>query len=140
MLLFLIVEVAIAGQIFSSRVMELKGKPYQIELADNNQRRTQGLMHRRSLALDAGMLFVYNRPGDYRIWMKNTRIPLSVIWLDEQARIIQIRQLQPCRVEQCPVSAAPGPSQYILELHPSQSERFKLGDRLAAIQQWAVQK
>ena len=129
-LLFLTTAGAMALQTFPSQRIELKQKSYVIELADTNARRTQGLMYRKQLARDAGMLFIYARPGDYRIWMKNTLIPLTVIWLDAQARIIEIKLLQPCRIENCPVYAAAVPSNYILELHPAEQGRFNIGDQL----------
>lgn len=137
-LLFFAANDALAGQLFVKHDMLLNEKLYQLEIADSAARKSQGLMYRQSLAEDAGMLFVYSHPGDYRIWMKNTLIPLSVIWLDQEARIIDMKQLQPCRKDPCPVAAAHGKSMYIIELHPSQHERFEIGDRLPAIANWVV--
>ena len=132
-LLFLVSVNSQALQTFKTRVVLLNDKPYALELADTNERQTQGLMYRTKLAQDAGMLFIYSKPGDRRIWMKNTLIPLSVIWLDADARIIDIQLLLPCRVQNCPVYGASALSQYILELHPDAGHRFKAGEILAPI-------
>jgi len=92
-------------------------------------------MHRQSIARDGGMLFLYDQPGNYRIWMKNTLIPLTVIWLDEQARISGIKLLQPCRQIRCPVYGVKTPTRYILELHQDRRLDFKPGQQLTDLLQ-----
>lgn len=135
LLLFFVSFNGLSYQKFSIQEMELNGKRYNIEIADTNKRRRQGLMYRQQLEKNAGMLFIYSRPGDYRIWMKNTLIPLAVIWLDEQAILIDKKILYPCRSNNCPVTAASAASKYILELHPAEFDRFHEGDRLPDILQ-----
>ena len=132
-LLFLLGESGLAQSLPRAIELELKGQPYRLEIADTPELRNQGLMHRTSLDQDAGMLFVFPRAGHYNIWMKNTLIPLTVIWLDSEARILQVRNLPPCRSPHCPVFGADQPARYIIELHSSQSGRFKRGDQLPAI-------
>jgi len=89
---------------------------YRVELALTSAQRRQGLMHRQQLASSGGMLLVYPRPGDHRIWMKNMLIPLKVLWIDEQFRVLQIQRLDPCQASPCPVFSAASPTRYILEL------------------------
>ncbi len=113
--------------------LELKGQVYQLEIADTHYLRSRGLMHRSRLDQQAGMLFVYPTEGHYRIWMKNTLIPLTVIWLDSKATILDIKTLLPCMSLHCPIYAADQPSRYILELHASQASRFQPGDRLPVL-------
>ena len=132
-LLFLLSELGQAENQQRSIELEMKGKPYRLEIADTGFLRNRGLMYRPSLEQHAGMLFVYPRAGHYRIWMKNTLIPLTVIWLDSEARILQIKNLQPCVSPHCPVFGVDQPARYIIELHSSQSSRFRPGDRLPAI-------
>ena len=119
--------------VFPVQKMELKNEMYKLEIADTVKRKKLGLMYRQSLEKNSGMLFVYSRPGNYRIWMKNTLIPLTVIWLDEQATIIDKKILQPCRSINCPVFGISRPSTFILELHPAEYNRFNIGDVLASI-------
>jgi uncharacterized membrane protein (UPF0127 family) len=105
---------------------------YQIELATTVAQRQQGLMHRSQLGPRQGMLLVYPRAGDHRIWMKNMLIPLWVYWIDASSVVIGIQRLEPCNAEQCPVYAVAGDSQYILELgdyaHP-----LEVGDKIENI-------
>lgn len=133
LLLFLQADFSLADQHFPGARIVLQGQLYQLEIADTAALKSRGLMYRKTLAKDTGMLFVYPKPGYYRIWMKNTLIPLTVIWLDAQAIIINIESLKPCRLSNCPSFNADRPSSYILELHHEAVDRFNLGERLPAI-------
>ena len=66
----------------------------KVEVADSHQERKKGLMFRDSLDLHSGMLFVYDNPGKVGFWMKNTLIPLSVAFIDEKQRIINIEKMK----------------------------------------------
>ena len=89
---------------------------YQVELALTPAQRRKGLMHREQLAKNDGMLLVYPKSGDHRVWMKNMRISLRVLWIDDRFRVIHIMRLEPCQLSPCPVFSAPVPARYILEL------------------------
>ncbi|MEF8700361.1 MAG: DUF192 domain-containing protein [Candidatus Accumulibacter sp. UW26] len=77
--------------------VELTAGFYRIsaEVAANNPDRAQGLMHRRSLPANQGMLFVFAQPARHCMWMRNTYLPLSVAFLDEDGRILNIEDMQP---------------------------------------------
>ena len=102
---------------FSSERLVLKGEAYELEIARSLQQRLHGLMYREQLDKRRGMLFIYPRSGNHRIWMKNTLIPLTVIWIDDIGTIIGIKKLFPCNADPCPSYGVAKPSRYILELN-----------------------
>jgi len=83
------------------------------EVADNMGARTTGLMHRKSMAQNAGMVFVFEENAAHCMWMKNTLIPLSVAFIDEAGAIVNIADMQP-HSEQS--HCATRPSVYALEM------------------------
>ena len=67
----------------------------QAEVAARDPDRMQGLMHRRSMPANHGMLFVFAQAARHCMWMRNTFLPLSVAFLDEEGRILNIEDMQP---------------------------------------------
>src|SRR5688572_10607889 len=90
---------------------------YTVEIAADPELRAQGLMYRDQLRPATGMLFFFPVDGEYGFWMKNTMIPLDMIWLDSSQKVVHIKtDVPPCRIEQCP-SYEPGvTARYVLEL------------------------
>jgi len=76
------------------------------EVAADFATRMQGLMHRESLAPNAGMLFVFDEAATQCMWMKNTLIPLSVAFIDASGTIVNIADMQP-QSEQSHCASAP---------------------------------
>jgi uncharacterized membrane protein (UPF0127 family) len=105
-------------------------KTFQVEVAKTPKQQAQGLMYRRSMAADAGMLFVYESPQPASYWMKNTFIPLDMLFIGADGRIVNIRQrtvprsLTPVRSD--------GDVIAVLELNGGTSARLgiKAGDRV----------
>jgi len=96
-------------------VVELSAGMHRIraELASTFPDRMQGLMYRERLAQNSGMLFVFDASEVQCMWMKNTRIPLSVAFVDETATIINIEDMQPhTEVSHC----SKRPARYALEM------------------------
>ncbi len=67
----------------------------QATVADNDELREKGLMLQRILPKHSGMLFVFNKQGVYRFWMKNTYLPLTIIFLDIRKRVVGIQDMEP---------------------------------------------
>jgi len=65
---------------------------FRVEIARTAQQQALGLMYRRRMAADAGMLFLHRRPGPARMWMKNTYIPLDMLFVGADGRIVDMKQ------------------------------------------------
>lgn len=98
-LLGVLVGLALAGPVFAScdeGRIDLKGgwgaARFNVEVADDPKERSQGLMFRESLAASAGMLFVYEGPQRAVFWMKNTLIPLDMIFMDSEGVVSRIHE------------------------------------------------
>lgn len=93
--------------------------------------RQLGLMFRRNLPVDQSLLFVFDRPGQHSFWMKNTLIPLDIIWLDREKRVVFIQSSAlPCVSQHCPFFRPEKEALYVLEINAGQTEKgnIKVGD------------
>ncbi len=89
----------------------------------------RGLMYRTSLPSNHGMLFVHPAPGNYAYWMYQTLIPLDIIWMDNDRRIIEmVQNAQPCKTppEQCTQYYCAKPALYVLELNGGMAKKYGL--------------
>ncbi|MDP2808896.1 MAG: DUF192 domain-containing protein [Rhodocyclaceae bacterium] len=113
--LFAVLACAIASASAQS-LLELNAGIHRIEaeVANTQEARMRGLMHRKSMTAQRGMLFVYDAPSPQCMWMRNTLISLSVAFLDEQGRIINVEEMQPrTEINHC----AARPAKYALEMN-----------------------
>ena len=115
--------------------VQINGRSYTLELARTGSQRRQGLMYRTSLADDFGMLFIYPESGFHRIWMKNTLLPLTVIWLDDNEVVIGIEKLQPCVTNPCPSYGVNKPARYVIELNGDNNE-LQMGDQVSGLRRF----
>ncbi len=116
-------------------VMELTAGFHRVEaeVAANNAARMQGLMQRKSMAPQRGMLFVFDRDAQHCMWMKNTFLPLSVAFLDETGKIINIEDMQPHSEDN---HCAAHPARYALEMNVGwfAQRGIKRGERIGGIE------
>ncbi len=113
--------------------VELKGQRYSIEIANDAASRERGLMFRDQLAADHGMLFIFPQETIQTFWMKNTRIPLDIIYFDANRRLVNVQQrVPPCQADPCPVYPSNSGAMYTLELKAGSAEKLDLkpGDEL----------
>jgi membrane fusion protein (multidrug efflux system) len=114
--------------------VELKGKRFTVELAADESERAQGLMFRELMAMDHSMLFIFGSEEPRSFWMKNTRVPLDILYFDAARRLVSLHsRVPPCPDgARCPSYASDGPAAYVLELNAGQAEALGLrrGDEL----------
>jgi uncharacterized membrane protein (UPF0127 family) len=100
-----------------------------VEVASDDETRSQGLMYRDHLAGDRGMIFLFAQAGEYPFWMKNTLIPLDMIWIDSQHRIVHIaHDVQPCKADPCPNYPPHAQASSVLELAAGVAAKHHLAD------------
>lgn len=118
------------GGCASSPWVELGGQRYTVEVADDEAERARGLMFRDALPAEHGMLFIHEREEPQAYWMKNTRIPLDILYFDDQRRLVsQQRDVPPCNLgNACPPYPSDAPARYVLELNAGEAERLGLRD------------
>ena len=106
---------------------------FNVEIADYPEERLLGLMYRKYLAKDNGMVFVFPSQSKRSFWMKNTLIPLDIIYIDKTLRIRRIiHQARPCIKDPCPTYPSNAPVQYTLEINAGLSKKYgiKEGQRV----------
>jgi uncharacterized membrane protein (UPF0127 family) len=105
-------------------VVQANGRavPFRVEVAVTPAEHARGLMYRSHLDTDAGMLFVFEEPAVQRFWMKNTLIPLDMIFIDADLRIAGV--VENAAPETETERMVPARSQYVLEIGGGLSARL----------------
>jgi len=108
--------------------VELGGKRFSVEIADTQQKQTLGLMFRDSMPADQGMIFIFPTESPRSFWMKNTRIPLDIMYFDTDLMMVHISaDTPPCRVNRCPSYPSIAPAKYVLELNAGMAAKLGVG-------------
>ncbi len=107
---------------------------FHCEIANTPETLSRGLMYRDELAQNTGMLFVFPYPDVWPFWMKNTKIQLDMIWLDENRQVIYVvENAQPCQ-DKCPFYQPKqfNKASYVIELAGGQvqSQNIQIGNQL----------
>lgn len=104
------------------------GVVYRLELARGSEEQARGLMFRESLPAKYGMLFPFSDPSSaHKFWMKNTMIPLDVIWLDSGGKVIFVSaDTPPCRADPCPTYGPDAPASSVLEIAGGMAKKEKV--------------
>ncbi|MGZ5034735.1 MAG: DUF192 domain-containing protein [Usitatibacter sp.] len=117
---------------FKTTHVKVGSHPLKVELASEESQRTQGLMFRKKLGRDDGMLFVFDEPAYHSMWMKNTLIPLSVAFIDGNGVILNILDMEP---ETLDSHMAAGPARYAIETNKGwyKENGIKPGDKVTGL-------
>jgi len=132
-LLCLLMLITCAACVAGGPSVEIGGKHFKVEIADTRDKQALGLMFRESMAADHGMLFIFPTEAPRSFWMKNTRIPLDIMYFDEDFELVSISaDTPPCRVSRCPSYPSVAPAKYVLELNAGTASELGVGvgDRL----------
>lgn len=113
--------------------VELGGGRFSVEIADTRETQQLGLMFRDSMPADHGMLFIFPNEAPRSFWMKNTRIPLDIMYFDKELKLVSLSaDTPPCKVSRCPSYPSIAPAKYVLELNAglAASLGVAVGDKL----------
>lgn len=103
-------------------------RAYDVEIADTFEERRKGLMFRESMGESAGMFFVFEVADIKGFWMKNTLIPLDMIFIDEDYKVLNVaKNVQPCKKDPCESYRSVGPAKYVLEVNAGEADKWAIG-------------
>lgn len=109
------------------------GATIEAEIADTAGERREGLMDRENLGVNEGMLFIFESEWPRIFWMKDTLIPLDIIFLDSQKKIIGIQTMQPCTKDPCKLHESVLPVKYAIEVNAGYcaQNNIKIGQKVS---------
>ena len=108
---------------------------FQLELANDDEERGKGLMHRTSMPMDQGMFFVFDLEDELNFWMKNTLIPLDIVFFDRTLRVVDVQSMMPeheIAPAPLPFYTSAVPAKFALEVNAGVGSKcsIKLGDTM----------
>jgi uncharacterized membrane protein (UPF0127 family) len=109
-----------------------RGRAFAAEIADTPARWREGYMFRREVGENEGMIFVFPVADFHPFWMKNTLVPLDIIWMDDGFRVLHVETAPPCRADPCPSYGPPRKARFVLEVRAGSAKQdgLKIGDQL----------
>jgi len=113
--------------------LKINGHSIRAEVANSEEDRRMGLMFRKSLAENQGMLFIYEKEGRYAMWMKNTNVALSVAFIDRNGAILNIEDMEPQTEDS---HGSKGVAKFSLEMNQGWFKKrgIKKGDHVAGLE------
>jgi hypothetical protein len=114
----------------SYNYVDVDGERIIVEIANTEKERQTGLMFRESLCDDCGMLFVFEQEGLYGFWMKNTLIPLDIIFIDADFDVVDIFHAVPCAGNVCDSYTPRQKALYVLEVNGNRFNETIIGKKV----------
>lgn len=119
---------------FGGKQAVINGHTYTLLIANDDKSRQVGLSGRKSLDKNTGMLFIFDKKGTYSFWMKNTQIPLDIIFIDKDTIVDIVKNAPPQAGNngKLPIYTPKKEENYVLEINGGQSDKykFKVGDKV----------
>lgn len=131
----LFAQIGWASENFAKKVIKIGTRAIRVEIADTESKRQRGLMFRKKLDKDTGMLFIFPHEQPLSFWMKNTFIDLDIGFFDRHKKLINIVQMEAVKSEMdqsLPSYSSERPAQYALEVPKFwfKENKIKLGTKL----------
>jgi len=132
-LLIIIVILSAFIKIKNSEINKVcfENKCFLVELATTSEERSNGLMFRNNLEENEGMLFIFTREDYYGFWMKNTLIPLDIVWISKEGKVVHVEEnVQPCAEEICNSYYPLSKALYVLEVNSGMASGIQIGYKI----------
>jgi uncharacterized membrane protein (UPF0127 family) len=132
-LVFLVASFAAWADVaFKKSQVKVGSHVLKVEVAVEDEQRMQGMMYRKSMGAEEGMLFIFDEPAYQSMWMKNTLIPLSVAFLDKEGVILNILDMEPQTLDS---HTSAGPAVYAIETNKGwfAAKKIKPGDKVTGL-------
>ncbi len=94
------------------------------EVADTETERKTGLMFREYLGENGGMLFIFPEQAVQNFWMKNTLIPLDIIFISDELAVVKVQHAVPCTNDPCALYSSEKPAKYVLEVNGNLTDTY----------------
>lgn len=109
--------------------VKINKQRFEVELADDEHERAMGLMYREEMGDDEGMLFIFPSERPRAFWMKNTLIPLDILYFDRHKKLVSFSlDTPPCKntTSRCPSYPSEKPAKYVLEINAGLVKKHKI--------------
>ncbi len=100
---------------FDKKYVEVNGEKIFVEVADSEEEREKGLMFMEELCENCGILFIFEEERTHSLWMKNTLIPLDMIFINSNRKVVDVLHALPCSEEPCRIYTTREKALYVLE-------------------------
>ena len=130
--IFMLLLISLAG-CSNLETISINDVEIKVETADSEIERVKGLMFRENLPEEQGMLFIFKNQETRSFWMKNTFIPLDMIFVDADKTIVDILEnAEPCKTEECPLYTSNAPAMYVIEVNAGfvKKNGIEVGDKV----------
>jgi len=107
---------------FTTNQVTVGSQTWTVEVADEPAEHHYGLMFREELKKGVGMLFVFEEENFHAFWMKNTLIPLDIVWISKDMNVVDIHRMEPCTTERCESYTPKARAKYVLEVNAGEFE------------------
>ncbi|MFH0798064.1 MAG: DUF192 domain-containing protein [Candidatus Woesearchaeota archaeon] len=129
-LIFIFFALLLLAGCSKSNYAELDGMRFNVEIADTPEERAAGLTFRDSLCKDCGMLFISDDEDYPAFWMKNTLIPLDMVFINSEMEVVDVQHAAPCGTEECLSYIPKEKAKYVLEVNAYNFDETAIGKKL----------
>ena len=128
--LITLILIIIFNFLMKDKYVIINGERIEVEVAKTFRERERGLMYQEDLCKDCGMLFVFEEEDFHDFWMKNTLLPLDMIFINSKLEVIDVLHTQPCEADPCELYSSEKKALYVLETNQDRFNEDVVGEKV----------